>query len=280
MSQGNRSLVVGVDGSEASLGALDWAADEAQHHGWPVQLVNAYLARLPDVAFVGRKPAVAKGDEAAKEIFATARQRLDAGGYAGVEVSTATHEGRPREVLLRAAAEARALVVGREGTGRVADLLVGSTSLACAMHSRQTPVVVVPASWDATRSRERPERLVVVGVDGSRRCRAAIDYAFSTASDRSARLVAVLASDAGSEASQFLTDTLAGWTSKHPDVPLTKVVEFEHPAVAIRRHSHEADLVVIGGRGHGEVTGMLLGSVARAVLYLVDRPTAVVHQPR
>jgi nucleotide-binding universal stress UspA family protein len=37
--------------------------------------------------------------------------------------------------------------------------------------------------------------------------------------------------------------------------------------------------VVIGGRGHSEVTGMLLGSVARAVLYLIDRPTAVVHEP-
>jgi nucleotide-binding universal stress UspA family protein len=36
---------------------------------------------------------------------------------------------------------------------------------------------------------------------------------------------------------------------------------------------------VIGGRGHGTVTGMLLGSVARAILRHVDRPIIVVHQP-
>lgn len=280
MPQGNPPLVVGVDGSEASLVALDWAADEARHRGWPVQLVNAYLVRLPDVAFVGRTPTVAKGDETAKEIFSAARQRLDTRGYGDVEVSTTAREGRPRRVLLSAAAEARALVVGREGTGRVADLLVGSTSLACAMHSKHSPVVVVPASWDATKSPDRRKRQVVVGVDGSRRCRAAIDYAFSTASDWGARLIAVLASDVGPEATRFLTEALAAWTSKYPDVPLTKVIDIEHPAVAIRNHSRDADLVVIGGRGHGEVTGMLLGSVARAVLYLVDRPTAVVHQPR
>jgi nucleotide-binding universal stress UspA family protein len=37
---------------------------------------------------------------------------------------------------------------------------------------------------------------------------------------------------------------------------------------------------VIGGRGHGTVTGMLLGSVARAVLRHVDHPIAVIHEPR
>jgi nucleotide-binding universal stress UspA family protein len=67
--------------------------------------------------------------------------------------------------------------------------------------------------------------------------------------------------------------------SSYPDVPVTQVVEADHPAQAIRRHCSDADLVVIGGRGHSEVTGMLLGSVARAVLYLIDRPTAVVHEP-
>ncbi|WP_448316081.1 universal stress protein, partial [Streptomyces sp. CO7] len=36
-------LVVGVDGSEQSLGAVDWAADEAALRGLPLRLVHASL---------------------------------------------------------------------------------------------------------------------------------------------------------------------------------------------------------------------------------------------
>jgi nucleotide-binding universal stress UspA family protein len=36
-------IVVGVDGSESSLGAIDWAADEAALHGLPLRLVHACL---------------------------------------------------------------------------------------------------------------------------------------------------------------------------------------------------------------------------------------------
>ena len=38
------------------------------------------------------------------------------------------------------------------------------------------------------------------------------------------------------------------------------------------------DLVVLGGRGHGGVPGMPLGSVTHAVLHHVDRPIAIVHE--
>ncbi len=78
----------------------------------------------------------------------------------------------------------------------------------------------------------------------------------------------------------MLAEQLAGWRSKYPDVGVTEVVESGHPAAVIKEQAAHADLVVIGGRGHGVVTGMLLGSIARAVLHHVDRPIAVVHEPR
>lgn len=281
MGKTNRPLVVGVDGSDASLTALEWAAAEAARHGWPLRLVHAYLTRVPELAYVGRAAAGTIGDEDAEQIFAAARERLAKSAYGALKVSEAAREGHPRRVLLRASARAQALVVGRAGTGRLADLLLGSTSLACAMHAKGTPVVVVPGSWDVARwVRRRHRRVVVVGVDGSRRCRGAVDYAFATASRWEGRLVAVMASADPDRAGRVLGETLADWTATYPGVPVTKVVESEHPAVAVLNSSHQADLVVVGGRGHGEVTGMLLGSVARAVLYMVDKPTAVVHQLR
>jgi nucleotide-binding universal stress UspA family protein len=280
MGETNRPLVVGVDGSDASLTALEWAAAEAARHGWPLRLVHAYLARVPELAYVGRA-ATATGDEQAEQIFAAAREHLARTAYGAVRVSEVSREGHPRRVLLRAAAQARALMVGRAGTGRLSDLFLGSTSLACAMHAKGTPVVVVPADWNVARSvRRQHRRVVVVGVDGSRRCRGAVDYAFATASRWEGRLVAVMASADPDRAGRVLGETLADWTATYPAVPVTKVVKSAHPAVAVLNSSHQADLVVVGGRGHGEVTGMLLGSVARAVLYLVDRPTAVVHQLR
>ncbi|MGW2642840.1 universal stress protein, partial [Streptomyces sp. NPDC001348] len=39
-------LVVGLDGSEASLEAVDWAADEAVLHQVPLRLLHAAATRL------------------------------------------------------------------------------------------------------------------------------------------------------------------------------------------------------------------------------------------
>ena len=278
MADGRRSLVVGLDGSESALVALDWAAAEAAERNWPLRLVNAVLPRAPEVAYIARLPAAAAGREAAERIFEMAIRRLADGGFAELAVSTVAKEGFPRRVLLGEAEQSHGLVVGRRGTGRLADLLLGSTSLACATHSEGTPVIVIPHSWRPRPADER-HRLVVVGVDGSRRGSPAVEYAFKVAAEWGAALRAVLAYDIATDARRYLAEALAGRMSAHPDVPVTQVVEADHPAQAIWHHSSDADLVVIGGRGHSEVTGMLLGSVGRAVLYLIDRPTAVVHEP-
>lgn len=278
MADGPRSLVVGLDGSESALVALDWAAAEAAERNWPLRLVNAFLPSAPELAYIARLPATEAGREAAERIFEIAIRRLADGGFAELAVSTVAKEGFPRRVLLWEAEQSHGLVVGRRGTGRLADLLLGSTSLACATHSEGTPVIVIPHSWRPRPADER-HRLVLVGVDGSRRGNPAVEYAFKVAAEWGASLRAVLAYDIATDARRYLAEALAGRMSAHPDVPVTQVVEADHPAQAIRRHSSDADLVVIGGRGHSEVTGMLLGSVARAVLYLVDRPTAVVHEP-
>lgn len=273
-------MIVGLDGSDAALVALDWAASEATRRGWPLRLVAAYPVDTPEVAYVASLPIGAPGRESAKKIFDAAEKRLHLGGHAGLTVSTVAREGSPRRVLLQEAQSTHGLVVGRQGTGRLTDLLLGSTSLACATHSAGTPVIVVPVSWRPDKSGESRQRVVVVGVDGSPRGRYAVDYAFATASAWGARLRAVLAYDVATDARRFLSEALAGHESTFPEVTVSRVIESDHPAAVIRKHSGDADLVVIGGRGHSELTGMLLGSVARAVLYLVDRPTAVVHEPR
>lgn len=279
-------LVVGIDGSAAALAALDWAADEAARNNWPLRLVNALGAATPMHLMVATQPV---GREAAEAMFAEARGRLESRGFNTLEVSTVVGEGSPRRALLRPDLNAHAVVVGRRGAGQFTELLLGSTAQACAAHAR-VPVIVVPAAWQRA---VREHEVITLGVDGSRRSEAAIEYAFTTASRWRARLVAVFAlqrpgsalaatmpvdEEGHAEAARILSDQLAPWRAKFPDVAVTEVVATGHPVSAIKEHSADADLVVVGGRGHGVVTGLLLGSVAQAVLGHVDRPVAVVHE--
>jgi nucleotide-binding universal stress UspA family protein len=190
MADGPRSLVVGLDGSESALVALDWAAAEAAERNWPLRLVNAFLSRTPEVAYLAQLPTAELGREAAGRIFEAAKRRLAGGGFAELAVSSLAKEGFPRRVLLSEAEQGHGLVVGRRGTGRLADLLLGSTSLACATHSEGTPVIVIPHSWRPRPTGDR-RRLVVVGVDGSRRGSPAVEYAFEMAAEWGASLRAV-----------------------------------------------------------------------------------------
>jgi nucleotide-binding universal stress UspA family protein len=50
-----------------------------------------------------------------------------------------------------------------------------------------------------------------------------------------------------------------------------------HPARAILHAAESAELVVVGFRGRGGFTGLLLGSVSQTVLHHAHRPTAIVR---
>jgi nucleotide-binding universal stress UspA family protein len=277
-------IVVGIDGSESALNAMQWAAQEAAGHGWPVRLVNAY-EQLPGIPTTAARTVRVVAEELLRE----ARERLESRGFASLNVSTVARPGFPSRVLVQESAQARALVVGREGAGLFTPMVLGSTSLACATHAR-VPVVVIPETWQPAPP---AQRAITLCVDGSSRSQAAIEYAFATASRWKARLVAVFAmrrteqlvadalvidTESLAAARRMVSRQVAEWRSKLPDVDVTEVVEVGHPAAVIKERATDADLVVLGGRGHGTVTGMPLGSVAHAVLHHVDRPIAVVHE--
>jgi nucleotide-binding universal stress UspA family protein len=280
----NSPIVVGIDGSESALIAMRWTEQAAAAHGWPRRLVNAYK-QLPVTPTMVGKTAL----EVAEESLREARKILESSSYAGLEVSTVARPGYPSRVLVRESAQGRALVVGREGADLFTEKVLGSTSLACATHAR-VPVVMIPETW---RPVVHAQRVITLCVDGSSRSRAAVEYAFATASRWKAGLMAVFAMRRTEQlvADAFVIDTesvaaarrmvsrqVAGWRSKLPDFDVTEVVEVGHPAAVIKERATDADLVVLGGRGHGAMTGMPLVSVAHAVLHHVDRPIAVVHE--
>lgn len=283
-----RPVVVGVDGSQDALLALDWAAAKAAAHGRPLQLVYVYHV-IPTAwpADAGTRPVPT---ETGERVLAQARERV-AAAYPELDVAVTQREGRAPQVLVQESRDASMLVVGREGIGRVAEMVLGSVSLAVASKAT-VPVAVIPGSWKPPAS---PYGRIVLGIDGSENCKAAAKYAFEAAAEQNAELVTAYAwhqpwnrpddwplgtedPHVKADVERALAAVIDDLQKEYPEVPVDVVAEVEHPALVLGRVASKADLVVIGGRGHGAVTGMLLGSVARAILRHVDRPVIIVHQ--
>ncbi|SDF40423.1 Nucleotide-binding universal stress protein, UspA family [Lentzea fradiae] len=282
-------IVAGVDGSASALTAVTWAARESARHRVPLRLVHSYVLPTrgyPQIIITGNEIRQAMeniGREKLAEAAAAARAAAP-----GVEVVTEIVCGGSTPALVEESKTARLVVVGSQGLGTVTGMIVGSTALALAAHGK-SPVVVV-------RGTEVPGGPVVVGVDGSPTSEAALAFAFETASLRGARLTAVLcwqdllvesayaavpfAVDwAAVEADErrLLAQRLAGWQDKYPDVEVEQLVLRDRPVRAMMRLGAEAQLVVVGSRGHGGFTGMLLGSTSQALVYNAPCPLAIVR---
>ncbi|WP_225823835.1 universal stress protein [Streptomyces naphthomycinicus] len=286
-------LVAGVDGSESSLAAVDWAVDEAARHGLPLRLVHASLWEI----YEGAQPSLGS-DRPAEEVRAEhvvascverARRRNPE-----VEVTGRVLPEDAASVLLRAAPEAFALVTGSRGRGRIAGMLLGSVSLAVAARA-VCPVVVIRG---AEANREGSFGRVVVGVGGAAGGAGAIRFAAREAEVRGCALTAVRAwrrpsrepldpmliadddarpREEGSSA--VLDDTLREAVREHPRVDvLQRPVEGPAHRVLLSA-SAEADLVVVGARRRHGHFGLQLGRAAHVLLHHAECPVAVVPLP-
>jgi nucleotide-binding universal stress UspA family protein len=161
VSHGPR-VVVAVDGSAGSKAALRFALEDAARRGVPVVAVIAY--RLPDWQgeYVGLGPVEGKRfqDALLSQYLDKVRAAVDeatrasAGTLPDVQVSAGL--GSPADVLVRESHGADLLVVGSRGHGGFHSMLLGSTSIQCAMHAT-CPVTVVH-SPEAHRHRLRLHR--------------------------------------------------------------------------------------------------------------------------
>ncbi|GIJ19733.1 hypothetical protein Vlu01_03570 [Micromonospora lutea] len=82
------------------------------------------------------------------------------------------------------------------------------------------------------------------------------------------------------EADRSLTESLAGLAARYPDVQVQRRLLRGSPAKVLVEESKIAQLVVVGGRGRGALSGLLLGSVSHAVLHHAHCPVAILHHVR
>jgi nucleotide-binding universal stress UspA family protein len=147
------TIVVGVDGSEGSLRALRWAADEAKLRDATLHVVTAWqypvFSTMPAFGVLPPTEEMSKGAEDAL------RQLLAEEGLTGrddITVLESVVQGSSAAALLEAAADAELLVLGSRGHGGFKGLLLGSVSQAVVAHS-PCPVVVIPSANDEPPAR-------------------------------------------------------------------------------------------------------------------------------
>jgi len=293
------SILVGVDGSLASLHALDWAIALAKQNGSRITLACSYS--LPTFAAASLDGGYAALDdstiqEGARLVLENAAARAK---DSGVPITAQVASGDPAGALVELSRNHNLVVVGTRGRSGFTERLLGTVSSALPAHSK-CPVVVVPGKGlkeNESLPEITPVKRVIVGVDGSSSAQGALHTAVRYAQIWNAELVAVagvpVTNGAGIlswlpstvDHEQVLKDVGTGLDM------IIDAVEDENPGLKIRRmvldgtgaellteFSQAADLIVVGSRGRGGFAGLLLGSTSQAVLHHSKCPVLVVNR--
>jgi nucleotide-binding universal stress UspA family protein len=291
---GIKPIVVGVDGSESASAAVAWAARAAAALSLPLHIVT--VVHIP--AFYYTEPYLAESfkeelEDTAKARLGSARVHAKQTVDAPIDITTEQFEAKVSQTLIDLSANAHMVVLGSRGHGELTGLLIGSTTSAVAAHGHCPLVVVRGRTMDGQPPTEGP---IVVGVDGSESSRAALEVAFEQAAARGASLVAVnVWSDVSVQPSLgaspddplwssiqtgeevVLSERLAGYQERYPDVTVERVVARDRPVRVLSEFAEKAQLIVVGSRGRGGFTGMLLGSTSNALLHTADCPVMIVR---
>lgn len=137
MTNTQREIVVGIDGSTCSKAALRWAEEYAESTGGRLTLVTVWhwpMSYGAPLAYDGFDP-----EQDARKMVEAAKAEISA--PVG-RVRTMVAQGHAGNVLSETAKDAAALVVGTRGHGGLAAIGLGSTSTYC-VHHAHCPVVVV-----------------------------------------------------------------------------------------------------------------------------------------
>jgi nucleotide-binding universal stress UspA family protein len=271
----SRPVLVGIDGSITDTWAVKAAALEAA--AGKSRLVLVSMANRAGTAYCLRQA-----------------HRIVAAIAPSVSVDEVEDHAAAR-ALVELSTKAAVVVVGRPDHLGLEGLVAASVAHQVATYA-MCPVLVVPDPVEPVEAR-RPGQVrtsglgVVLGVDAGENAEAAVGFAFDQSARRSLPLTAVRAwtpiadANAGGvipdrfhEAEErFLSEALAGWCEKYPDVKVSRQNHGWHAARMLVEASATADLVVVGARGAGGFENLRLGSVSDAVMRHASCTVAIVR---
>ncbi|MDJ1114425.1 universal stress protein [Microbacterium dauci] len=273
-------IIVGVTGAPVSRRAVDWAVARAARTHQSVELIAVVGGA---VGAIGEAEVLGAAQTAAQQLLDDEAARV------GGDVGTRVASGNPVSVLVEASADAAMLVIGSDYRGAGTGPARGVHGMRIAAGSK-CPVVVVP-------DRDLGEGAgVVVGVDGSEVSEHAIEFAAAEADRLDEPLIAVSVwtplhtprtamevypdlylANMQSAAEETLALSLAGISSRYPDLKVVRRAERGHPSQVLSEIARDARLVVVGTHGRGAVARFLLGSISQELLSHLPTATAVVR---
>lgn len=288
---GHQDIVVGVDGSEASIGAAKWAAAVAQVVNARLILAHALPQEGPiysPAAVMLQSQFLNQIREDGEAIIAAASSAV-AEKFPSLDIESNIAPGPPTTHILESAGTARLIVMGSTGAGALRSRLLGSTALKVANHAT-SPVTV----WRGTVENPGPDqRPVVVGIDGSPLSKKAVEHALWFADEFEAPLIAVHTWQGAStfreggagilidweaveqEESALLAENLAGMAEQYPDVPVTRISEPGAAAPVMLKYADDAQLLVVGSHGRSAMAGAVMGSTSQNLLHHAPCPVMV-----
>ncbi|WP_336659463.1 universal stress protein [Leucobacter sp. USHLN153] len=277
----SEKYLIGVDGSEQSRVALAWGLARATERGAAVELIH-----VADDSFLSESVAfLSEAQAASEQMLQVETEYARSLGFTGPIVGTAV-VGHPIAEVEEASKRSDLVILGAHQGGRFSGSFFGTRAVKVAATSR-CPVAVIP------KTEPSPNAPVVVGVDGSEASRKAIEFAAEQASRRDVPLVAVyawmppltpgleylwseeLVESQRAVAEEAIAIGTAGLTQRYPDLEVRREIVQSPPVAALVQAAEGAELLVVGSRGRGGITRLLLGSVSHGVLQALPCPTIV-----
>jgi nucleotide-binding universal stress UspA family protein len=289
-------VVVGIDGSEAALGAARWAADFAAADGSPLLLLHA----IPRFEWYFANAMVFSPEALAQELTGAGREKLD-------DAEAAIRSAHPdlvvdRHIVNEAVGEAfgtisaaaRLIVIGAHWTNAASDLVLGGHVIRIVNHAK-CPVVVWREGAAPTTDEPLP---VVVGVDESENSMRALGAAFKVADTLGAPLTVAHMWETGAAVGLGYGEGPVDWNllhlmkadqeakldelvtplrTKFPGAHVNKIFTETGPAKGLKELSRSARLVVVGSHGHGKLAGTVLGSVSQSLIHHADCSVLIVR---
>jgi nucleotide-binding universal stress UspA family protein len=257
-------VVVGVNGSPASLTAVSAAARHARLHDAELRIVHVFNW-LPTYDVRPRDTAQAVLDQAVNLAEAVAP---------GLTVRTRMLEGTPATLLLRESRMAALIAVGEGSLSRCTCPAVD----ACA-------VQVARRAWCnvlVTRERGGTDGPVVIGVDHCADTGRVLDVGFDEAARLGTEVVAVRVIDAEATDHQIEEEKrqlreLISPRAETFGVTARPILRWGDPTEVLRQVSEQAGMVVVGAHGDRPYGGMP-GSVTQALLHHCPAPLEVVRR--